>query len=277
MIKIIDMDKLFDDYISDFVHQNIGKINAEEIENSIPQLYEKFGREKLSDLGNKSPEEFYKGYSPEELLEFLKAHLDKKVPVSDFLCETIQNDLSNEQALLNQLNQDLPEELTLYLVNMLDAMGSKKCANRYLEFITWDYSEPIKELATELLCNMADLVKDNIVGQFKDCAEPIKAYLTQVLSYASKDDKVFDILIEEFVKNQDNIPLYAGYLAKYGDERALPFLKTAIEGEKINYFDFEELRFAIEALGGEYQQERDFSADKIYQKIKQSKSNNKKV
>ena len=277
MIKVIDMDKLFDDYISDFVHQNIGKINAEEIEDSIPQLYEKFGREKLSDLGNKSPEEFYKGYSPEELLECLRAHLEEKVPVSDFLCETIQNDMSNEQALLNQLNQDLPEELTLYLMNMLDAMGSKKCANRYLEFITWDYSEPIKELATELLCNMADLVKDNIVGQFKDCAEPIKAYLTQVLSYASKDDKVFDILIEEFVKNQDNIPLYAGYLAKYGDERALPFLKTAIEGEKINYFDFEELRFAIEALGGEYQQERDFSADKIYQKIKQSKSNSKKV
>lgn len=277
MIKVIDMDKLFDDYISDFVHQNIGKINAEEIEDSIPQLYEKFGREKLSDLGNKSPEEFYKGYSPEELLECLRAHLEEKVPVSDFLCETIQNEMSNEQALLNQLNQDLPEELTLYLMNMLDAMGSKKCANRYLEFITWDYSEPIKELATELLCNMADLVKDNIVGQFKDCAEPIKAYLTQVLSYASKDDKVFDILIEEFVKNQDNIPLYAGYLAKYGDERALPFLKTAIEGEKINYFDFEELRFAIEALGGEYQQERDFSADKIYQKIKQSKSNSKKV
>ena len=38
--------------------------------------------------------------------------------------------------------------------------------------------------------------------------------------------------------------------------------------EKINYADFEELRFVIEALGGEYKGDKDFSADKIYKKIK---------
>ena len=79
---------------------------------------------------------------------------------------------------------------------------------------------------------------------------------------------MFDILVAEFAKNQNNIPLYAGYLAKYGDERALPFLNVAIEKEKISYADFEELRFAIEALGGEYNKVRDFSNDKSFKKIK---------
>ena len=81
----------------------------------------------------------------------------------------------------------------------------------------------------------------------------------------------------EFAKNTDNIPLYASYLAKYGDERALPFLMTAIEGEKISYADFEELRFAIEALGGKYDKERDFSQDKTYKKIKGGKNNIKRA
>jgi len=85
------------------------------------------------------------------------------------------------------------------------------------------------------------------------------------------DEKVYEILINEFIKHSDNVPLYAGYLAKYGDERALPFLMTAIENEKISYADFEELRFAIEALGGTYDKIRDFKSDKSFKKIKGAK------
>ena len=79
---------------------------------------------------------------------------------------------------------------------------------------------------------------------------------------------MFDILVEQFAKNQDKIPISASYLAKYGDDRALPFLLAEIEKEKISYADFEELRFAIEALGGEYDKVRDFKNDKSYKKIK---------
>ena len=85
---------------------------------------------------------------------------------------------------------------------------------------------------------------------------------------------MFDILVLEFAKHADNVPLYANYLAKYGDDRALPILMKAIEAEGISYADFEELRFAIEALGGIYDKKRDFSADKTFKKIKSIKKNN---
>ncbi len=271
MIKILDMDGLFDKYISDFVYKNIGKLKPEEIEDNIPLLYEKFGDEKLVELDGKTPNTFYKQYNASELLECLKEHITSNVPVSDFLCETIQSKSENEDALISALDDD-NEEFILYVMNMLDVVKSKKCVKKYLNFITWDYPEPVKELATELLCQNADLVKEDIVNQFKECSEQVKGYLTQVLSYTTfGDDRVFDLLIAEFVKNQDNIPLYAGYLSKYGDERALPFLLTAIESDKINYFDFEELRFAIESLGGTYDKKRDFTKDKIYKKIKGEK------
>ena len=111
-------------------------------------------------------------------------------------------------------------------------------------------------------------VKEEVLALFKDAEQSVKANLTEILSNCKNDDRVFDILVAEFAKNQNNIPLYAGYLAKYGDERALPFLNVAIEKEKISYADFEELRFAIEALGGEYNKVRDFSNDKSFKKIK---------
>lgn len=267
MIKIIDIDSLFDKYISDFVYKNIGKVEPDEIEDKIPELYEKFGVEKLKELDGKSPEEFYKGYSGEQLIECLKKHIEKGVSISDFLCETITENKDNEQSLINALDSD-GEEFLLYVMNMLCDMDSKNCAKRFLEMVLWDYSTPIKELATEFLKQRADVVKEEILSQFRDVNDDTKEYLTEILSGCKNDDRVFNILVEQFAKNEDKIPIYASYLTKYGDDRALPFLLAEIEKEKISYADFEELRFAIEALGGEYNKVRDFKNDKSYKKIK---------
>lgn len=58
--------------------------------------------------------------------------------------------------------------------------------------------------------------------------------------------------------------MHASYLAAYGDSRALPVLLERIAGEDINFLEFRELKYAIEALGGEYTEERDFSDDPYY-------------
>ena len=273
MIKVIDVDQLFDNYISDFVYKNIGKVKPEEIENKIPELYLKFGDEKLVELDGKTPNEYYKAYSGKDLLECLKAHLDKGVAVSDFLCEAVTGNKDNEDALIIALDSDFSEEFTLYVMNMLSDMNSTKCLNKYLQMVLWDYSEVIKELATDYLRDRSEIVKEEVLAQFKDCDLKVKEYLTEILAGCKKDDRVFDILVAEFAKHPDNIPLYAGYLAKYGDDRALPFLMAEIEREKISYADFEELRFAIEALGGEYDKVRDFKSDKTFKKIKDAGKN----
>lgn len=62
MIKVIDVDELFDKYISDYVYSNIGKVKPEEIENKIPQLYAEFGNAKLKELDGKTPNEYYKAF-----------------------------------------------------------------------------------------------------------------------------------------------------------------------------------------------------------------------
>ena len=276
MIKIIDIDALFDGYISDYVYKNIGKVKPEEIEDNMPVLYEKFGDEKLAELDGKTPNTYYVDATAEELLTVLKGHIEGGVSVPDFLCEAITAKAENESALVSALKEENSEEFTLYLLNLLCDIGCTAYYPRLLEFIMWDYSEVIRELATELLHDGATIMKEEIIAQFAEADEARKACLTEVLSYAERDDRIFDILVMEFARHQENIPLYAGHLAKYGDERALPFLMQAIESENIKYADFEELRFAIEALGGEYTKERDFSKEATYKKIKGVKAGKSK-
>lgn len=267
MIKIVDLGKAFDKYISGYVYKNIGKVKPEEIENKIPLLYEEFGKAPIKELDGKSPEEYYRAFSSEELLDALEKHVDGKVDVPDFLCEAIAEKTDAEEFIAKKLKEENSEEYTMYLLNMLSEKDCKKSLHRLLEFIMFDYTEPVRELSTEILNGYADDVKEEILAQFKDSVEEKKDCFTEILSHANKDDRIFDLLIAEFAKHKDNIPLYAGYLGKYGDERALPFLKTAASSDSINYRDYEELRFAIEVLGGECE-ERDFSKDKIYKKIK---------
>lgn len=271
MIKLVDTDKLFDKYIEKYVFENVGKIKPEEIENKIPVLYEEFGNVPQKELDGKTPNEYYKAFPPEELLACLNEHICNDVPVSDFLIEAITANPDSAKTVKSMLMEEHDEQFTAYLMNILSDLKAEIPVERYLEFALYDYPENIGELATEALAENADKAKDKVLKCFDEADGDKKDRLSEILSNVkTKSDDVFDKLVYEFVKNNKKIPLYANYLAKYGDERAIPFLKTAIEG-KVNYQEFEELKFAIEVLGGEYTEKRDFTQDAIYKKVKGKK------
>ena len=87
-----------------------------------------------------------------------------------------------------------------------------------------------------------------------------------------RTDKIFDILIKEFRGCAEDIAFYANLLATYGDERAIEYLKSAIDAEDITYLEYRELLLAIESLGGTYEAERDFSSDPYYNLLQSQNS-----
>jgi hypothetical protein len=92
-----------------------------------------------------------------------------------------------------------------------------------------------------------------------------REYMLEILSRVkARNEEIFDILMQEFRVAEELTPIRASYLAAYGDARALPELLNRIEDRSIGFVEFQELKYAIEALGGEYTEPRDFSADKDY-------------
>lgn len=81
------------------------------------------------------------------------------------------------------------------------------------------------------------------------------------------DEDVFAFALEQFKTQTDKRALYAGYLAKLDDDRALEALLDVAEGNDVNYIDFIEIRSAIERLGSEAPI-RDFSNDPTYKAVK---------
>lgn len=269
-MKVVDIDLLFEKFIRNYMKENAGKFTEEEWEDKVPELYSQFGGSPIEQLGGVSPADYYGKLSAEELCKLLKTHIDEDVPVSDFLCEAIVK-ADTESGLLQFLKKGTDEELISYAVNILNDKACKRALPIYLDYVTDRATdENLRELMGEVLIENARSIPELLLSAAKTCTCGGE-YLAEALAGCERSDGIYNYLIEEFAKNKDKAK-YAHLLVKYGDDRAVSVLQDEIVKPYIKYADYNELRYAIEALGGECTAERDFSSDSTYRKIKNHKN-----
>ena len=261
-MKLMDFDGLFDEKLSQYMEENKGKYTEKQWENIIPRLYQKFGDTYVAKV-KCTPKEYYARMTDEELTATLSVHLKEQIPVPDFLCCEIEGRNCTE-ALLSLLKSDDGETVS-YAINLVGA--DERAFPDYFSMITENkFDEDIRDAAVENLKENADKATEAALKFYKEGTA--KEYMLEILSRAKKrDEGIFRILLDEFLSDVGRVPMHAGYLAAYGDERALPYLMKKIEDRSIGFVEFQELKYAIEALGGEYNEPRDFSADKDFRTI----------
>ena len=260
MKKLIDFDGLFDEKLAEYIQSNPEKYTEKQWENVIPKLYKQFGDIYVAKAGA-TPKQYYAAMSDDELCETLERHYDESVPVSDFLCREIESRGCSD-ALIRLFDRREEEILTL-AVNL--AGSNEKAFPAYFRLLTSEVSDDIKEAVCEQLKGGADAAKEQALALFEQGQE--QEMMLEILSRCKqRDDRVYDLLLTAF-RTGDEVPMHASYLAAYGDERALPVLMEYIDRDDINFIEFREVKYAIEALGGEYTKPRDFSHDPYYQEI----------
>ena len=260
MKKLIDFDGLFDEKLAEYIQSNPEKYTEKQWENVIPKLYKQFGDIYVAKAGA-MPKQYYAAMSDDELCETLERHYDESVPVSDFLCREIESRGCSD-ALIRLFDRREEEILTL-AVNL--AGSNEKAFPAYFRLLTSEVSDDIKEAVCEQLKGGADAAKEQALALFEQGQE--QEMMLEILSRCKqRDDRVYDLLLTAF-RTGDEVPMHASYLAAYGDERALPVLMEYIDRDDINFLEFREVKYAIEALGGEYTKPRDFSHDPYYQEI----------
>ena len=260
MKKLIDFDGLFDEKLAEYIQSNPEKYTEKQWENVIPKLYKQFGDIYVAKAGA-TPKQYYAAMSDDELCETLERHYDESVPVSDFLCREIE--IRGCSDALIRLFDRREEEILTLAVNL--AGSNEKAFPAYFRLLTSEVSDDIKEAVCEQLKGGADAAKEQALALFEQGQE--QEMMLEILSRCKqRDERVYELLLTAF-RTGDEVPMHASYLAAYGDERALPVLLEYIDRDDINFLEFREVKYAIEALGGEYTKPRDFSHDPYYQEI----------
>ncbi len=257
-MNLIDFDGLFDEKLTQYMSENKNKHTEKEWENVIPKLYKKFGDTRIAKIGC-TPKEYYARMNNEELVQTLTAHLQGDVPVPEFLCVEIEN-RGVAETLVPLLHSEDTETVS-YAINLIG--DDVRAFDVYFDILLKNrLDEDVRSDVTDILRMHADEVKNTALAEYKKGNATV--YMLEILSRAkTRDEEIYETLLAAF-KNADNTSVFAGYLAAYGDERALPTLLRRIEDRSIGFVEFQELKYAIEALGGEYNEPRDFTSDKDY-------------
>ncbi|MEE0400597.1 MAG: hypothetical protein UDN39_01470 [Christensenellales bacterium] len=274
-MKCINFDRAFERYMAEWIKENSEKYkdDMDVIEDMMPDVYLEFLKKPADFLDGVAPQDYFEQFDNADMLvNWLCDYIAQGVPVPDLLLERVTA-LGNpaEKSLLALVaRDDLPEETQMMAISLLREMESKAPMQRYIDYIA-SLEEPSDkgDLCAEALMSMGESVVEPILATLSGAGQTGRDIFADVLSNYPGDERIYELMIERFVTRDERRALFASYLAKLGDERAIPMLKEAAQSPDINYLDYVEVVNAIEALGGERPPEREFSGDPYYESLRQ--------
>ena len=256
-MNCINFDQKFEQYMGVWMKNNAAKYknNMDIIEGMMPDVYMEFLAKPATWLGGKAPQDYFGQYDDAaQLVDWLCEYERTGVPVPDLLLDRI-GELGDaaEAPLLALLDNDAtPDAAVMTAISLLREIESTAPMQRYIERIAaLESPDERADMYAESLQSMGEAVVAPILAALPAAGEMGRDIFADILSNFPGQEESFRLLMERFERCDDRRALFASYLAKYGDDRALPAFRRAAEDPQVNYLDFVEISSAIEALGGE--------------------------
>lgn len=273
-MKCVDFDRQFERYTREWVKENAEKYNndMDAIEAMMPDIYMAFLSKPAAWLDGRSPEAFFEQYDDASLLiAWMCDYYRQGVPVPDLLLERIAALGGPAEKLLLALpfDEGAPHEAALTAISLLRELESTAPMQAYIDFIAaLDGPDEKGDMCAESLLSMGAEVVEPVLAALDRAGETGRDIFADILSNYHGDDRIFALLMERFAHCEERRALFASYLAKFGDDRALPALTEAAMDDRTHYLDYVEIVNAIDALGGERPPEREFNGDPYYESLK---------
>lgn len=268
MRKCIDFDQHFADYTSKWMQEHQHEYrNFDAMEADMPRVYMTFLNTPARWLEGITPGAYFTQFEdPKDLVDWLCDYCNKQVPVPDLLLDQIQAvGKPCEKRLLALLKDEAScEEAKMIAVGLLREMESTLPKMLY---ISWQMNRaPKDELcdnALESLSEMGHGVVQPLLEALPKANAAGQEAMLDILANYPGNEQVFQLALRLFCENPSRRALFASYLGKLGDDRALPELLKAAKDDRTGYIDYIEIRNAIEMLDGVCP-ERDFDDDPEY-------------
>lgn len=271
-MPIINFDEHFADYLSEWTTAHKDRYaNFDEMEDDMPRVYLSFLNTRAKWLGNVTPGSYFTQFEdPKVLVDWLREYCENGTPVPDLLLEQITTvGKPCEKRLVALLKEeDAPEEARMIAVELLREMESDQPKMLYIRWqLDREAKDDLKDNALESLTLMGEAVVQPILQELPKAGAAGEEALLEVLSHFPGNEQIFKLAMRLFEERKEKRALFAGYLAKLGDDRALPALIKAAEAPDLPYLTFIEIRNAIDELGGVCP-EREYEDDPEYEALR---------
>ena len=277
-IKVIDFNGRFrKDYLEwCSKHQDIAA-DEEKLDSLFLDMYEAWFTRPKKWLDGQSPNQYFEKIQDPAMyatlfIEYIKMDLELPEPLVQCLLE------EKEQiypTLLNILSARSSEDMSAeqfgnvqaHCVALIREMQLEHPIAVYIRILR-DTEEDclLLEEITETLEDYVKTQKDALLDAYKTAKGAGRDAILDLISQLEGEAEIFAILLEEFEAAEgDRRCMLATCLGRFGDARALDALEDAAAQPDIDYYAYRTYREAIEELGGEEEEDRDFSGDPLYE------------
>ena len=271
-MPMINFDEHFADFTSEWMAEHQGQYrNYDEMEADLPHVYMAFLNTRARWLGNLTPGSYFTQFEdPKVLVDWMEEYCREGVPVPDLLTEQITFVGKPCEKRLVALLKDpqAGEEAKMLAIGLLRDMESTQPKMLYIQWqLDRAKKDEMKDHALESLREMGESVVQPILQVIGQANAAGQEALLEVLANYPGPEAIYRLAVRLFREHPERRALFAGYLAKIGDDRALPELIEAARDPNLNYLTFIEVRNAIEELGGTCP-EREFEEDPEYEALR---------
>ncbi|MDR1569114.1 MAG: hypothetical protein LBS72_01330 [Oscillospiraceae bacterium] len=270
----IDFDEAFQKFAHAWMRENSAKYGGDmdKLEARLQDVYLRWLNRPARWLDGQKPSEYFLKYNdPNKLIEWLREYDVQHVRVPDLLLERIPALPNAEDALMRALEEvSTPYTVRLMIVSMLREIESAKPMALYIEWIAKRISprDELADMAAESLEAIGAIVMEPIFTALPRSNPAGQETFLDVLTMLPFDERTYELAVNMFETRTERTALYASYLGKLGDPRALLYLEKAVNERNLNYLDFIEVRNAIEELGGDAPSASDFAGDPFYEMMR---------
>lgn len=274
MYDILDFDANFAAYCEKWMQMNKNKFkNIEQMEDAMPEVYMRWLNSPAAFLEGVAPSMYFEKFNdPQMLVNWVTEYEAAKVPVPDLLLERIADLGKRSLYPLMRAARDGDNSVQTR-VTALNLLKEIDCGEEPMEICMdiidrREEEDEIADVAAELMANMGAGVVKPILERFEEVGDAAQETYLDILVNFPGDSRIYDLLMNAFLTHTEKIALYASFIGKLGDERALDTLKKALNLTDISYLDYLEIRNAVEMLGGVVETEREFAGDPYYESLK---------
>ena len=273
-MKPIDFDAPYAEFAEKWIRENKNKYpTLEDLERHLPEIYVRFLNQPASWLDGQTPGTYFANQADAAALVSLLVDYEAEgIDVPDPLLERI-SDLG-ESAVPHLMalaeNPAASEPLRVTALNLMIEIATMAPLSLCLSLVdAREKVDAVADVAAEWLESMGHEAVPHILGRIEAAGDEARATYLDLLCNFPGDERIYTYTMAQFMRDTEQRALYASYLGKLGDERAVPTLRKALHFSDIHYLDYIEIRNAIEQLTGEIVDDlRTFDGDPYYEALK---------
>ncbi len=271
-MKAIDFSGEFRRYVLENL-QGEPEMDEEEADEFAHRLYHQWIETPMDWLDGKTPQAYFEQFDdPRELIAAVGEYLEKDWDIPESLMDRLsalaKKDFSTlVEAVRNPKNSDTLRAVLLGLLSEAECPEVDAICEEAI--LRAGQESEFSEMAVEILSyGCAEETLEKLIRRYPAANDYAKLLLLDVLCNYPGDDRVYSYCMERLFADPENRALYANYLLKLGDDRAVEPLQRLLGLTDLTYLDYLELRNAVEALGGDPGEERAFYGDPDYEAMR---------